>query len=113
MIYEKRTLRIIFPYFTYREAFSAAKCPRLDDNRLRLCSKVFPKIQSSSNCKINALIPQTRFSDSVHGQKLRIFYNFSLLKCNTDRLKCSFFIIIFINGRQFNMSFKLTFLALL
>ena len=86
---QKRALRIIFPHFTYREALSAINYPKLDDNRQRLCSKVFKKMQTRSDCKLASLVPKTRFS--VHGQQLRSSNKLSLFKCNTDRFKCSFF----------------------
>ena len=37
---QKRALSIIYPHLSYREVLKETNCPRLEDNRQRLCSKV-------------------------------------------------------------------------
>lgn len=86
---QRRVLRIIYPSLSYGEALSVANCVRLDDNRQRLCLNLFQKINSDCDNKLNLLIPNSRFSE--HGRSLRNCNSLSILNCNTDRFKRSFF----------------------
>lgn len=86
---QRRALRIIYPYMSYREALVASGCPRLIDNRQRLCLNLFNKIRRNSTSQLASFIPKTR--SSAHGRHLRSNNNLSLYRCNTERFKRSFF----------------------
>ena len=85
----KRFFRVIFPHLSYREALALTGCPRLEDNRQRLCLKLFNKLKTQPSSKLSHLVPCTRYES--HGRLVRSGNNLSLYKCRTERFKNSFF----------------------
>ena len=85
---QKRVMRIVFPDLHCTDALSVAKCDRLDERRLKLCSKVLSNIKHP-NSRLNHLLPLTRKEST--SMNLRNSSCLSLPKCRTDRYKKSFF----------------------
>ena len=85
---QKRVMRIVFPDLHYTDALSVAKCDRLDERRLKLCSKVLSNTKHP-NSRLNHLLPPTRQEST--SMNLRNSSCLSLPKCRTDRYKKSFF----------------------
>ena len=86
---QKRFFRVIFPHLSYREALALTGCPRLEDNRQRLCLKLFNKLKTLPSSKLSHLVPCTRYES--HGRLVRGGNNLSLYKCRKGRFRNSFF----------------------
>lgn len=87
---QKRVMRIVFPGLHYTEALTAANCNRLDERRLKICSKVLKNIREPDS-RLHHLLPPTRKDSVTTCIALRNNNSLSLPKCRTDRYKNSFF----------------------
>ena len=53
---QKRFFCIIYPDLSYQDALALAECPSLEDNRQKLCFKLFNKLITRPGSKLNTLV---------------------------------------------------------
>ena len=79
--------RIIYPDLSYQDALDLTECPSLEDNRQKLCFKLFNNLITQPGSKLSHLIPCSRYES--HGRLLRSGHKLTSYKCRTDRFKNS------------------------
>ncbi len=85
---QKRFFRIIYPDLSYQDALALAECPSLEDNRKKLCFKLFNNLITQPGSKLSHLIPCSRYKS--HGRLVRSGHKLTSYKCRTDRFNIFF-----------------------
>ena len=94
---EKRAFRIILPEYTYSDALTFLKCPRLVERREKLCLKTLKNIPERSPLFNHVPAARATFYD----YNLSKPYALTTIKCRMERYRCSFFpstVTLFNNG---------------
>lgn len=84
---QKRAMRIIFPFTTYREALELANLETLFDRRQAQTDKMFQDICNDPHHKLHKFLPQP----NTCCYNLRNSHKYLVPGCKTNRLKNSFF----------------------
>ena len=82
---QKRALRIVLPFATYREACSITGIPLLKDRRRLLCERFF--VKNAHGDKLGDLLPPKL----EHNYNTRYGSDYNNYSCKTDRFMKSFF----------------------
>ena len=83
---KKRSLRIIYPDLSYREALTKSSMSTFQDRRELLCRKLFMEIDDSKGHKLHQLLPP--FNTITY--KTRKSRKFRIPHCKTKRFSSSF-----------------------